>query len=120
MGFYVLWFTSFRDCIKGVGWNILKDAFEILGRIDEDEIEVTGQMVDCCCIFQETWDSFLYEFYLGSANVDVQLLAQGITLCFSLSFYVRSPLFLKVTKIYNTEKILLKDTAFFPNTDCQN
>jgi len=29
-----------RDCIKGVGWPILKNAYEILGRIEEDEVEV--------------------------------------------------------------------------------
>lgn len=27
------------DCIKGVGWNVLKQAYEILGRIEEDEVE---------------------------------------------------------------------------------
>ena len=30
----------FRDCIKGVGWEILKRAYEILSRIEEDEVEV--------------------------------------------------------------------------------
>ena len=33
-------FSPFRDCIKGVGWNVLKQAYEILGRIEEDEVEV--------------------------------------------------------------------------------
>ncbi|XP_053377049.1 serine/threonine-protein kinase Nek4-like isoform X2 [Mercenaria mercenaria] len=28
-----------EDCIKGVGWPILKQAYEILGRIEEDEVE---------------------------------------------------------------------------------
>lgn len=28
-----------EDCIKGVGWDILKKAYEILGRIEEDEVE---------------------------------------------------------------------------------
>ncbi|XP_052780747.1 serine/threonine-protein kinase Nek4-like isoform X2 [Mya arenaria] len=28
-----------QDCIKGVGWPILKNAYEILGRIEEDEVE---------------------------------------------------------------------------------
>jgi hypothetical protein len=35
---YVLYI--FRDCIKGVGWPVLKQAYEILGRIEEDEVEV--------------------------------------------------------------------------------
>ncbi|KAH3839809.1 serine/threonine-protein kinase Nek4-like isoform X2 [Dreissena polymorpha] len=28
-----------QDCIKGVGWPILKNAYDILGRIEEDEVE---------------------------------------------------------------------------------
>lgn len=30
----------FRDCIKGVGYQALKKAYEILNKIDEDEVEV--------------------------------------------------------------------------------
>ena len=37
----------FRDCIKGVGWEILKRAYEILSRIEEDEVEVTRNVDNC-------------------------------------------------------------------------
>ena len=30
----------FRDCIQGVGYSVLKKAYEILDKIDEDEVEV--------------------------------------------------------------------------------
>jgi len=41
-----------RDCIKGVGWPILKNAYEILGRIEEDEVEVMSSFsfTALCCI----------------------------------------------------------------------
>ena len=34
------WFI-FRDCIQGVGYSVLKKAYEILDKIDEDEVEVS-------------------------------------------------------------------------------
>lgn len=45
----VLWsyHMIYRDCIQGVGWDILKNAFEILGRIEEDEVEVMVYIYQC-------------------------------------------------------------------------
>ena len=43
--FPMLALLSFRDCVKGVGYEILKKAYEILDRIEEEEVEVHSRCV---------------------------------------------------------------------------
>ena len=36
-----------RDCVQGVGYPVLKKAYDILDHIEEDEVEVTAVTWSC-------------------------------------------------------------------------
>ena len=38
-------FAPYRDCVQGVGYAVLKKAYDILDHIEEDEVEVTVAII---------------------------------------------------------------------------
>lgn len=38
-------FVPYRDCVQGVGYAVLKKAYDILDHIEEDEVEVTVAII---------------------------------------------------------------------------